>query len=263
MTSPPTLISGPYHPPDISDGWLDDAADGLVEVGGWTSAPIPWPRRKKTGRHSPILCGDLILAVSIESSAAIQHYWGVSEGTVWRWRQALGIGRVTPGTRERLRTETGVPEVAAARGREIAASPESRCKMAASKRGKPIHPNTKVALSEAIKQPKPDGWGARANAWMRSVDHITPAPVSDPGLPDLPVYVTPHAIARFRERLRSIRADDDIAAQICAALKTPHSVKPGAHGHGWVVRSRSPHIRVFVEPSYDGTSLVAVTVLPG
>ncbi|WP_288949533.1 hypothetical protein [uncultured Paracoccus sp.] len=163
----PPLLFGPYAAPDISDGWLVDHVDGSIEVGGWTNAPIPWPRRKKTGKHSLILCGDLIRAVMMESSAAVQHHWGVSEGTVWKWRQALGVGRVTPGTRYRLQTETGVPPEAAARGREAAKSPEARARLSASKTGKPAHPNTKSALLRAAKSPKPAGWGRRANQWMQ------------------------------------------------------------------------------------------------
>lgn len=151
----------------MSDGWLVDWVDGLVEVGGWTNAPIPWPRRKKTGKHSPILCDDLIRAVMMESSAAVQHHWRVGATTVWKWRQALIVGRITPGTRDRLRTETGVPDDAAARGREAAKSPEARAKLEESKRGKPAHPNTKAGLLRAAKAPKPDGWGAKASTWMQ------------------------------------------------------------------------------------------------
>lgn len=166
MTSAPPLLRGPYTAPDVSSGWLVDSQDGLIEVGGWTSAPIPWPRRKKTGKHSPILCGDLILAVAIESSAAVQHYWGVSEGTVWRWRQILGVPRVTHGTRQRLAEKTGVPDEAAARGRAAAARPEAIAKMASARHGQPAHPNTAKALREAAAKPKPEDWGKRANAWM-------------------------------------------------------------------------------------------------
>jgi len=104
---PPPLLFGPYLAPDIVDGWLVDWIDGSVEIGGMTIGPIEWPRRKKTGRHSPILCGDLVRAVMMESSASIQHYWSVSATTVRKWRGALGVGRVTLGTRQRLRTETG------------------------------------------------------------------------------------------------------------------------------------------------------------
>lgn len=166
LTRKPELLGGPYSPPDCSSGWLDDAVDGLLEVGGWTSAPTPWPRRKKTGKHSPILAGDLIRAVQTESSEAIQYWWGVGPVTVWRWRQALGVGRVTSGTRRLLQERTGVPADAAARGRKAAAAPESRAKMAASKRGKLAHPSTRSALLRAASAPKPPGWGVRANAWM-------------------------------------------------------------------------------------------------
>lgn len=170
----PPLLFGPYAAPDVSEGHLVDWTDGLIEVGGWTTAPIPWPRRKKTGKHSPILCDELIRAVMMESSAAVQHHWGVSEATVWKWRQALGVGRVTPGTRDRLRTETGVPEDAAARGREAAKSPEARARLSASKTGKPAHPKIKAGLLRAAKARKPEGWGARANAWMQEVKRNGP-----------------------------------------------------------------------------------------
>lgn len=170
MESPdaPRLLGAPYEPPVVRVGdWLDDAIDGRLQVGGWSAGPIPWPRRKKTGRHSLILCGDLARAVRVESSEAVQHWFGVGEVTVWKWRCALGVERVTDGTRELLRERTGVPEAAAARGREVAASPDARTKIAASKTGKPAHPNTRAGLLRAAKAPKPEGWGARANAWMR------------------------------------------------------------------------------------------------
>lgn len=170
----PPLLFGPYPAPDVMDGWLMDQIDGLIEVGGWTDAPIPWPRRKKTGRHAPVLCDGLIRAVTMESSAAVQYHWGVGPTTVWRWRKALGVGRVTPGTRERLRTETGVPPESAAKGRAAAATPEAIAKMAETKRGKPAHPNTKAALLRAARAPKPAGWGERANRWMQEAKNHDP-----------------------------------------------------------------------------------------
>lgn len=103
-----------------------------------------------------------------ESSAAVQYHWGVGPVTVWRWRQALGVDRITVGTRERLRSETGAPPEAAARGREAAAAPDAIERMATSKRGKPMHPNTRAALLAAAKAPKPEGWGERANRWMQA-----------------------------------------------------------------------------------------------
>lgn len=163
----PKLINGPYHPPACQIGdWLDDAIDGRVQVGGWTDAPIPWPRRKKTGRHSPILCGDLVLAVQTESVEAISHYLAVGATTVWKWRKALGVDRITNGTRKLLQERTGVPPEASARGRARAMRPESRAKMAETKRGVPAPETTRNALLTAAKQPKPKEWGKQANDWM-------------------------------------------------------------------------------------------------
>ncbi len=164
------LIGGPYHPPACAVGdWLPDEIDGLLQVGGWTNARIPWPRRKKTGRHSPILCGDLVRAVRAESSEAVQYWWGVGPVTVAKWRRALGVPQDNTGTRLlRQARHPGIPPEAAARGRAKAASPESRAKMAQSKRGQPMHPNTAAALRQAVTKPKPPGWGQRANQWMRA-----------------------------------------------------------------------------------------------
>lgn len=167
---PAKLIGGPYEPPAVRAGdWLDDAVDGRLQVGGWSNGPIPWPRRKKTGTHSLVLFGDLVRAVRLESSEAVQHWFGVSAGTVWKWRCALGVDRITNGTRELLRERTGVPQEAAARGRDAAAAPEALARMAESKAGKPAHPNTRAALLRAARAPKPAGWGSKANVWMRKL----------------------------------------------------------------------------------------------
>ena len=177
---PPELINGPYIAPTCQVGdWLDDELYGRVQVGGWTDSPIPWPRRKKTGKHSPILCGDLVLAVQKESVEAIRYYWGVGATTVWAWRQALGVDRATDGTRKLLQERTGVPPEAAARGRTRAASPESLAKMAETKRGKPMPEVTRKALLRVAKRSKSAAWGVRANAWMRGVE--LPAPRSRKG----------------------------------------------------------------------------------
>lgn len=164
----PELIGGPYTAPAVRAGdWIDDEIDGRIEVGGWTSAPISWPRRKKNGRPSLILTAELARAVRTESVEAICHWWGVGATKVWMWRQALGVGRITAGTRKLLQERTGVPEAAAALGRQRARTPESLAKMAQSKRGKKASPATRAALLAAAKASKPPGWGARANAWMR------------------------------------------------------------------------------------------------
>jgi hypothetical protein len=165
---PPELIAGPYAAPAVRVGdWVDDEISGLVEVGGWTDAPISWPRRKKTGRAALILTAELARAVRVESVEAVRYWWGVGATKVWQWRRALGVDRATQGTRKLLQERTGVPPEAAARGRAKAASLESRAKMAETKRGMPAPPTVRAGLLRAAKSQKPPGWGARANQWMR------------------------------------------------------------------------------------------------
>lgn len=159
------LIAGPYHPPACRKGdWLVDELDGLTEVGGWTDAPISWPRRKGTSRPSLILTAELARAVRTESVAAICHWWSVGATKVWQWRKALGVD-TTPGSRAIARR--GVPPEGAARGRERAAQPDVRARIADAKRGKPVSAKTRAALLVAAKEPKPPCWGKRANKWMQ------------------------------------------------------------------------------------------------
>ncbi|MGL0786512.1 hypothetical protein [Xanthomonas translucens] len=161
----PDLIAGPYHSPACRAGdWLDDEIEGRIEVGGWTDAPISWPRRKKTGRHSLILTAELARAVRTESVAAICHWWRVSPTKVWQWRQALSVG-TTEGSRRIARR--GIPPEAAAKGRARSAEPDVRARMANTKRGRRAHPQTRAALLRAASAPKPEGWGNRANRWMQ------------------------------------------------------------------------------------------------
>lgn len=167
MTDAPPLIAAPYFAPTcIAGDWIDDEIDGSLQVGGWTTAPISWPRRRKTGRPALILTSELVRAVQTESAAAICHWWGVGPTKVWQWRQALGVGRVTDGTRLRLQQRTGVPPEAAARGRALATSAERLTRMAATKRGVPVPAATRAGLLRAAKRRKPAGWGVRANAKM-------------------------------------------------------------------------------------------------
>lgn len=166
------LIAGPYVPPAARAGdWLDDEIDGSVEVGGWSAGPIPWPTRKKAGRASLILCGDLLQAVRSESSIAVQHWFGVGPVTVYKWRKALGVGRMdSPGTVKLYQDlyPSKLPDQVAARGRKASKTPEALAKQAAAVRGRSAHPNTLAALHQARIAPKPAGWGSRANAWMQA-----------------------------------------------------------------------------------------------
>lgn len=165
------LIGGPYNPPKVRRGdWLHDEIRGQVEVGGYTSALIPWPRVKKTGAASLVFCGDLVRAVKTESSLAIQHWFGVSETVVWRWRKHLGISQTgTEGTlrlyREYLPNK--LPEEIAARGRQEASKPESVEKARAAKRGRPMPSVTREALLAASRKPKNEAWKEKHSESMR------------------------------------------------------------------------------------------------
>ena len=165
MSLDTALIGGPYTAPACHRGsWIDDVIDGRIEVGGWTDAPLSWPRRKKRGRAALILTDELARAVRTESAAAICHWWGVSQTKVWQWRQALGV-RTTPGSQRIARR--GVPPEAAARGRERAALPDARAKLSASKMGVPAPPAVRAGLLRAAKRPRSPEWGKRANQWMQ------------------------------------------------------------------------------------------------
>lgn len=141
------LLGGPYLAPEVRPGdWLDDAERGLIQVGGYTEiARIPWPRTKKRGKASLILCGDLIRAVQTESAQAIMHWWNVSNTIVARWRKLLGIGQAGSEGSLRLYQQykpQKLPEDVAARGRENALTPENRAKISAAKTGKPMPPRS-------------------------------------------------------------------------------------------------------------------------
>jgi hypothetical protein len=107
LTRAPSLLAGPYTPPHLRRGDRTTCfyRDADVVVTSWTSAPIPWPRCCRPGTHGGgsglLVTEELARAVRSESAAAVGYWWGVSEGVVWRWRKALGVGQMdSPGTRQ-------------------------------------------------------------------------------------------------------------------------------------------------------------------
>jgi hypothetical protein len=105
-TTLPRLLAGPYTPPALRRGDRTTCLyrDADVVITSWTSAPIPWPRCCRPGTHGGgsglLLNEELARAVRSESAAAVGYWWGVSEGVVWRWRKALGVGQMdNDGTR--------------------------------------------------------------------------------------------------------------------------------------------------------------------
>ena len=94
MSQKPRLINGPYTSPDVKVGdAITCAVRGTVEVRGWHDKGVigvPLGGVKGT-RWSIVVSHDLLRALYVETSIAIQFYWAVSEPTVANWRRALGI----------------------------------------------------------------------------------------------------------------------------------------------------------------------------
>jgi len=157
-----TLLFGPYSPPRLRRGQLAvcEARRDLVRVGPLSNGPIPWPTIEGRGRRGAgqlIVCGDLVRAVRKEAAAAIVRHWGVSQQTVWRWRKALGVGRMTPGTvevyRRLLPQRIHAPE-AKARAKIGSHSPELMARLSAARKGKPVSPQTAAAAAKAARRPR-------------------------------------------------------------------------------------------------------------
>ena len=78
------------------------------------------------------------------------------------------------------------------------------------------------------------------------------------------VFVTPHAVRRFRERIAPLPENQALAA-IIHSFKDVKSVKPSQNGKGLNVRTSSPwKLRALVMPPTEHGGLPSVvTVLPG
>ncbi|MEX1027413.1 MAG: hypothetical protein WD049_05315, partial [Candidatus Paceibacterota bacterium] len=136
------LYFGPYKTPRFRYGqkvWCESR--GWMKIVGLSDGKIPWPIGRlvtpPTGRDSLIIYRGLKRGIERESNQAVAHFWGVSRGTVRRWRRALDVGRKTPGT---LRLQE-----------EALKAPSRRSKIADAKRGKPRPKSVVEALREANK----------------------------------------------------------------------------------------------------------------
>lgn len=166
--APPPLLFGPYMPPACRKGdWIADELLGLVEVFGWTIAPLSWPRVRQKGPACPVLTERLAEAVRRESETAVAHWWGVSRDQVRRWRRQLGVEPHTEGSRQLLSANNRAMP-AERRERCVAAmsAPQARVKAAETRRGRPAHPATRAALLRGARKPRSKEWGAEANARM-------------------------------------------------------------------------------------------------
>jgi hypothetical protein len=93
------VLRGTYTAPALrcGDFTYSLVRDELLRVSSWSGAPISWPRGvppvQSPGSPSLIVDEELARAVREESAEAIRYWWGVSNVTVMRWRQALGANR--------------------------------------------------------------------------------------------------------------------------------------------------------------------------
>ena len=116
-----------------------------------------------------ILCGDLVDAVKRESEAAVMHWWGVSDSTVRKWRRALGVPRMTPGTirlHRKWAPERFGPDTVG-KAREAVKTPEVRAKISKARIGLSLHPNSRKALLDAVSKPKSAAWKEGHSERMR------------------------------------------------------------------------------------------------
>jgi hypothetical protein len=130
---------------------------GEVVVTGLSSAPIPWPIAKRTGKgpqtraRAMVIYGDLAVAVRKESATAVAHWWAVGAQTVTAWRRALGVGKETEGTTQLRQAHAQEPWFQEARRQAHAKAqdPVRREKIRQSRLGKPRPPGVLDAAHQA------------------------------------------------------------------------------------------------------------------
>jgi hypothetical protein len=161
------LVHGPYHPPAVRRG--DRAVclfrDGEVVITGWSDARISWPRCRALGTHGGgsglLVDEELARAVRLESSVALQFWFGVSGAAVWHWRQALGVEKLNEGS-ARLRGEMNRELGAGLRGKKLPADEVERRRRTALELGlrpRPGHINGRpwTRKEKALLGTMPDG----------------------------------------------------------------------------------------------------------
>jgi hypothetical protein len=94
-------LHGSYRTPRFRIGAkVSCAVRGEVTIKDLTDARIPWPRGTNIrGPRSLILYGDLARAVKRESATAISCWFGLNDGTITKWRRALGVPERNYGTK--------------------------------------------------------------------------------------------------------------------------------------------------------------------
>jgi hypothetical protein len=76
-------------------------------VAGMTDRRIPWPFARRSGRRTPIVCGELVRAIRQEAAVATGYRWGVCSDLTMKWRRSLGAQEQTNEGSKRLRALIG------------------------------------------------------------------------------------------------------------------------------------------------------------
>lgn len=179
----PTTLSGRYRTPAFryGDAVVCEVRGGVV-VTGLTDACIPWPVGKVPGGRARTLVvfAGLAAALRVESASAVCHWWGVTPQTVTKYRKALGVGPLTPGTaRLRSQSASDSPAVASALAAAQAkhGDPERRRKIAEAKRGRPRPPHVVEAMRRG-RTGKPQSEDARRKMSEAQARRVRPKSVA-------------------------------------------------------------------------------------
>ncbi len=167
------LLYGPYRPPKARRGdRLFCEILGTVKVGGHHNAPVMWPWIAKSGRHTLVLCGDLVRAVRSESEIAVAHHFGVVNATVRKWRRALGVGRSTEGTRQLERgVALGRTDDRLELARRNSKTAPALAKSSARLKGRIQPPSVIEAAREAAHRPRSESWKLQMAAYWQRRGH--------------------------------------------------------------------------------------------
>lgn len=152
------LVGGPYYPPRTFRGsFMTCELRGKVRIGGYSDAPIPWPRIWH--RRSLVICGDLLRALRTESVLAVSYYWGLSKAIVSQYRQQFGVPRMNPGT-HRLIHEFVIP---------ASCTPEALAKQSAAREGRPSTESVRdrERLRRIQRRPKSENWRRKMSERLR------------------------------------------------------------------------------------------------
>jgi hypothetical protein len=102
------LLHGPYVPPTLrrGDRTICLYRDADVVITTWSDGRISWPRCRQVGvkgGNGLLVTDELVRAIRVESSLALQHWFGAGIVTIWRWRKAFGVTQWgTEGSRQLL-----------------------------------------------------------------------------------------------------------------------------------------------------------------